>query len=148
MNNKSSEQKKSSRDKSLEAESSKAIKELQKQNEAIHQAIKSLTLTNMSSKTGGRSGLDDPKYHTARSKVNVSKPRNEQICFKYNYGRCKGQICPEGRRHVDNYVAQAAVDAFYDEGSHHEAEVEEHNNDEIPREVLDSLFQLGPNDLK
>merc|ERR1711911_218647 len=49
---KSSDQKKS-----LEEKSSKAIKELQKQNEAIHQAIKSLTLTNMSSKTGGRSGL-------------------------------------------------------------------------------------------
>jgi len=144
MNNKSSEQKKSSRDKSLEDESSKAIKELQKQNEAIHQAIKSLTLTNMSSKTGGRSGLDDPKYHKAKSKVNAYKPRHEQICFKYNNGKCTGQICPEGRRHVDNYVAQAAVDACYDEGSYHEAEAEEQNNDEIPREVLDSLFQFGP----
>ena len=144
MNNKSSEQKKSSRDKSLEDESSKAIKELQKQNEAIHQAIKSLTLTNMSSKTGGRSGLDDQKYNKAKSKVNAYKPRHEQICFKYNNGKCTGQICPEGRRHVDNYVAQAAVDACYDEGSYHEAEAEEQNNDEIPREVLDSLFQFGP----
>ena len=144
MNTKSADQKKSSRDKSLEEESSKAIRELQKQNEAIHQAIKSLTLTNMSSKTGGRSGLDDQKYNKAKSKVNAYKPRHEQICFKYNNGKCTGQICPEGRRHVDNYVAQAAVDACYDEGSYHEAEAEEQNNDEIPREVLDSLFQFGP----
>ena len=143
MNSKSSDQKKSSRDKSLEKESSKAIRELQKQNEAIHQAIKSLTLTNMSSKTGGRSVLGDPKYHSARSKFNGRKPRHEQICFKYNYGKCKGQTCPEGRLHVDDHVAQAAVEAVYDE-----AEVEENYNDEVPREVLDSLFQLGPNDLK
>ena len=135
---KSSDQKKP-----LEDESSKAIKELQKQNEAIHQAIKSLTLTNMSSKTGGRSGLGDSKYNDARSRVNASKPRHEQICFKYNYGKCKGQTCPDGRRHVEDHVAHAAVDAAVDEvieEAEVEAEVDTYND-----QRLDSLFQFGPN---
>ena len=135
---KSSDQKKP-----LEDESSKAIKELQKQNEAIHQAIKSLTLTNMSSKTGGRSGLGDSKYNDARSRVNSSKPRHEQICFKYNYGKCKGQTCPDGRRHVEDHVAHAAVGAAVDEvieEAEVEAEVDTYND-----QRLDSLFQFGPN---
>ena len=135
---KSSDQKKP-----LEDESSKAIKELQKQNEAIHQAIKSLTLTNMSSKTGGRSGLGDSKYNDARSRVNASKPRHEQICFKYNYGKCKGQTCPDGRRHVEDHVAHAAVGAAVDEvieEAEVEAEVDTYND-----QRLDSLFQFGPN---
>ena len=130
---KSSDQKKT-----LEDESSKAIKELQKQNEAIHQAIKSLTLTNMSSKTGGRSGLGDSKYNDARSRVNSSKPRHEQICFKFNYGKCKGKTCPDGRRHVEDHVAHAAVDEVIEEAEV-EAEVDPYND-----QLLDSLFQHGP----
>ena len=130
---KSSDQKKT-----LEDESSKAIKELQKQNEAIHQAIKSLTLTNMSSKTGGRSGLGDSKYNDARSRVNSSKPRHEQICFKFNYGKCKGKTCPDGRRHVEDHVAHAAVDEVIEEAEV-EAEVDPYND-----QFLDSLFQPGP----
>ena len=130
---KSSDQKKT-----LEDESSKAIKELQKQNEAIHQAIKSLTLTNMSSKTGGRSGLGDSKYNDARSRVNSSKPRHEQICFKFNYGKCKGKTCPDGRRHVEDHVAHAAVDEVIEEAEV-EAEVDPYND-----QFLDSLFQHGP----
>ena len=105
--------------------------------------MKSLTLTNMSSKTGGRSGLGDSKYNDARSRVNSSKPRHEQICFKYNYGKCKGQTCPDGRRHVEDHVAHAAVDAAVDEvieEAEVEAEVDTHND-----QRLDSLFQLGSN---
>ena len=128
---KSSDPKESSSKKSAEDESSKAIKEIQKQNEEIHQAIKSLTLTNMSSKTGGRSGLDDSKYHIAKSRHNSYKPRHEQICFKFNSGKCKGNICPDGRRHLDDHDARAAVE---------EAEAEEN----CQLQQLDSLFQLGP----
>ena len=130
---KSSDQKKT-----LEDESSKAIKELQKQNEAIHQAIKSLTLTNMSSKTGGRSGLGDSKYNDAKSRFNSPKPRQEQICFKFNYGKCKGKTCPDGRRHVEDHVAHAAVDEVIEEAEV-EAEVDPYND-----QFLDSLFQHGP----
>ena len=129
---KSSDQKKS-----LEEESSKAIKELQKQNEAIHQAIKSLTLTNMSSKTGGRSGLGDSKFNDAKSRFNSPKPRHEQICFKFNYGKCKGRTCPDGRRHVEDHVAHAAVEEVIEEA---EVEAEVDPNDKL----LDSLFQFGP----
>ena len=129
---KSSDQKKS-----LEEESSKAIKELQKQNEAIHQAIKSLTLTNMSSKTGGRSGLGDSKFNDAKSRFNSPKPRHEQICFKFNSGKCKGRTCPDGRRHVEDHVAHAAVEEVIEEA---EVEAEVDPNDKL----LDSLFQFGP----
>ena len=131
MNSKSSDPKESSSKKSAEDESSKAIKELQKQNEEIHQAIKSLTLTNTQSKTGGRSGLDDSKYHIAKSRHNSYKPRHEQICFKFNSGRCKGSVCPDGRRHLDEHDARAAI----------EESVAEEN---CQMQQLDSLFNLGP----
>ena len=130
-NSKSSDQKKSSAKKSTEDESSKAIKELQRQNEAIHQAIKSLTLTNPSSQTGGRYKLSDKRYNEARSKYNVGKPIHEQICYKFNKNKCKRTPCPDGRRHLDDHVARVAIEEaeVAATGSNHE---------------LDSLFQLGP----
>ena len=131
-NSKSSDQKKSSVKKSTEDESSKAIKELQKQNEAIHQAIKSLTLTNSSSKTGGRNWkLSKPQYKKAKSRFNSGKPIHEQICFKFNQGQCNGKQCPDGRRHLDDHVARVVIEETEvgATGSNHE---------------LDSLFQLGP----
>ena len=131
-NSKSSDQKKSSVKKATEDESAKAIKELQKQNEVIHQAIKSLTLTNSSSKTGGRNlKLSNTKWRNAKSRFNNGKPIHEQICFKFNQGKCKGNECPDGRRHLDDHVARVAVE---------EAEMAAagSNNE------LDSLFQLGP----
>ena len=131
-NSKSSDQKKSSVKKATEDESAKAIKELQKQNEVIHKAIKSLTLTNSSSKTGGRNlKLSNTKWRNAKSRFNNGKPIHEQICFKFNQGKCKGNECPDGRRHLDDHVARVAVE---------EAEMAAagSNNE------LDSLFQLGP----
>ena len=131
-NSKSSDQKKSSVKKSTEDESSKAIKELQKQNEAIHQAIKSLTLTNSSSKTGGRDWkLSKPQYKKAKSRFNSGKPINEQICFKFNQGKCNGKQCPDGRRHLDDHVARVVIE---------EAEVGATGSNQ----EFDSLFQLGP----
>ena len=131
-NSKSSDQKKSSVKKSTEDESSKAIKELQKQNEAIHQAIKSLTLTNSSSKTGGRNWkLSKPQYKKAKSRFNSGKPIHEQICFKFHQGTCNGKQCPDGRRHLDYNVARVAIE---------EVEVGAAGSNQ----EFDSLFQLGP----
>ena len=128
---KSSNQKKSSNKKTTEDESSKAIKELQKQNEAIHQAIKSLTLTNSSRKTGGRSWLDHPK---AKAKYNTKRTdRRDQICWRFNSGKCKGDVCPDGRRHVDDHVARAAIEEA-------EVEIKSEQQHEQQDQRLDSLF--------
>ena len=131
-NSKSSDQKKSSVKKSTEDESSKAIKELQKQNEAIQQAIQSLTLTNSSSKTGGRKWkLTKKEFKHAKERYNSRKPINEQICFKFQQGECQGSKCPDGRRHVDYHNARVAIEEaeIAAAGSNHE---------------FDSLFQFGP----
>jgi len=134
-NSKSSDQKKSSGKKSSEDESTKAYKELQKQIEAIPKAIQSLTLTNTSSKTGGRSGPSgnfnaDPKW---KSKYNEGKDKKFQICWRYLSGKCPGKRCPNGRRHVDEHVARAAID---------EVQCEEASQGQSVQ--LDSLFQHGP----
>ena len=132
-NSKSSDQKKSSGKKSNEDESTKAIKELQKQIEAIPKAIQSLTLTNTSSKTGGRSGPSrkfdaDPKL---KSKYNYGKDKRLQICWQHLNGKCTRTNCL--RRHVDQHVARAALE---------EVQCEEAVQDQpVP---LNSLFQQGP----
>ena len=132
-NSKSSDQKKSSGKKSNEDESTKAIKELQKQIEAIPKAIQSLTLTNTSSKTGGRSGPSrkfdaDPKL---KSKYNYGKDKRLQICWQHLNGKCTRTNCI--RRHVDQHVARAALE---------EVQCEEAVQDQpVP---LNSLFQQGP----
>ena len=132
---KSSDQKKPSGKKSTEDESTKAFKELQKQIEAIPKAIQSLTLTNTSSKTGGRSGplkrFFTPK-NTLKEKVNGKQPLHLQICWDYQRGACEGRKCPKGRRHVDEHTARAAVEAV---------ELEEASRDQSQ---FDSLFQQGP----
>ena len=135
-NSKSSDQKKSSGKKTNEDESTKAIKELQKQIEAIPKAIQSLTLTNTSSKTGGRSrpskNFDvDQKW---KSKYNAGKDKQFQICWKYRNGNCTGnKHCPNGRRHVDEHVARTAIE---------QVQCEEAVQDQpVP---LNSLFQQGP----
>ena len=132
-NSKSSDQKKSSGKKSNEDESTKAIKELQKQIEAIPKAIQSLTLTNTSSKTGGRSGPSrkfdaDPKL---KSKYNYGEDKRLQICWQHLNGKCTRTNCL--RRHVDQHVARAALE---------EVQCEEAVQDQpVP---LNSLFQQGP----
>ena len=133
---KSSDQKKSSGKKTNEDESTKAIKELQKQIEAIPKAIQSLTLTNTSSKTGGRSrpskNFDvDQKW---KNKYNAGKDKQFQICWKYRNGNCTGnKHCPNGRRHVDEHVARAAIE---------QVQCEEAVQDQPVQ--LNSLFQQGP----
>ena len=89
-------------------------------------------MTNSSSKTGGRPGLGDPRYSNAKSRYNSKgqKPKHEQICFKFNNGKCHGKECPDGRRHVQEHVARAAIEEA-------EAEIEGQSQ-------LDSLFQQGP----
>ena len=136
---KSSDQKKSSVQKSSEDESSKAIKELQQQNEAIQKAIKSLTLTNASSQTGGRVRLSMNKGWS----YNKKRPRNEQICFKFNNGICTGTPCPDGRRHVDENTAQIAMEESHQEQS---CQLQQQCQQYQPGDSaqLDSLFQLGP----
>jgi len=135
-NSKSSDQKKSSGKKTNEDESTKAIKELQKQIEAIPKAIQSLTLTNTSSKTGGRSrpskNFDvDQKW---KNKYNAGKDKQFQICWKYRNGNCTGnKHCPNGRRHVDEHVARAAIE---------QVQCEEAVQDQPVQ--LNSLFQQGP----
>ena len=57
--------------------------------------------------------------------------------------KCKGQTCPDGRRHVEDHVAHAAVGAAVDEVIE-EAEVEA-DVDSYNDQRLDSLFQFGPN---
>ena len=138
-NTKSSDQKKSSVQKSSENESSKAIKELQQQNEAIQKAIQSLTLTNASSQTGGRVRLSMNKGWS----YNKKKPRNEQICFKFNNGICTGTPCPDGRRHVDENTAQTAIEESNQEQS---CQLQQQFQVYQPGDSaqLDSLFQLGP----
>ena len=111
-NSKSSDQKKTSGKKNTEDESTKAFKELQKQIEAIPKAIQSLTLTNTSSKTGGRSGPSrsfNPDGKLKR-KVNFKKDRRHQICWDYQRGACNGDKCPNDRRHVDEHTARAAIE--------------------------------------
>ena len=132
-NSKSSDQKKSSGKKSNEDESTKAIKELQKQIEAIPKAIQSLTLTNTSSKTGGRSWPSrkfdaDPKL---KSKYNYGKDKRLQICWQHLNGKCTRTNCI--RRHVDQHVARAALE---------EVQFEEAVQDQPVQ--LNSLFQQGP----
>ena len=138
-NTKSSDQKKSSVQKSSENESSKAIKELQQQNEAIQKAIQSLTLTNASSQTGGRVRLSMNKGWS----YNKKKPRNEQICFKFNNRICTGTPCPDGRQHVDENTAQTAIEEFNQEQS---CQLQQQFQVYQPGDSaqLDSLFQLGP----
>ena len=134
---KSSDQKKSSGKKTNEDESTKAIKELQKQIEAIPKAIQSLTLTNTSSKTGGRSrpskNFDvDQKW---KNKYNAGKDKQFQICWKYRNGNCTGnKHCPNGRRHVDEHTARAAIEEA--------VQGEQVSNEQSNQ--LDSLFQQGP----
>ena len=136
-NSKSSDQKKSSGKKNTEDESTKAFKELQKQIEAIPKAIQSLTLTNTSSKTGGRSrpskNFDvDQKW---KNKYNAGKDKQFQICWKYRNGNCTGnKHCPNGRRHVDEHTARAAIEEA--------VQGEQASNEQSNQ--LDSLFQQGP----
>ena len=128
---KSSDQKKSSGKKTTEDESSRAIKDLQEQNEAIQKTLQSLTLTNISSQTGGRGRFSMAKG----KKVNKGRPRSEQICFKFNNGTCNGNICPDGRRHVEEHVAQMAIEELEQEESCH--------FQQQPRDTqLDSLFNF------
>ena len=132
-NSKSSDQKKSSGKKTNEDESTKAIKELQKQIEAIPKAIQSLTLTNTSSKTGGRSGPSknvDPDQKW-KSKYNAGKDKRFQICWKYQNGNCHWKHCP--RRHVDEHAARAAIE-----------EVQSAEAVQGQSVQLNSLFQQGP----
>ena len=135
-NTKTSDSKKSSGKKPTEDESTKAFKALQKQIEAIPKAIQSLTLTNTSSKTGGRSGpsqfFDPPSEW--KGKVNTNKPKHLQICWDYLKGYCKGDKCRKGRRHVDEHAARAAYDEVQNE------EASQGQSDQS----LNSLFQLGP----
>ena len=135
-NSKSSDQKKSSGKKSSEDEATKAIKELQKQIEAIPKAIQSLTLTNTSSKTGGRSG-PSRNYNPngkLKKKVNFKKDRHLQICWDYQRGACNTKECPNGRRHVDEHTARAAIEEA--------VQGEQVSNEQSNQ--LDSLFQQGP----
>ena len=132
-NPKSSDQKKSSAKKTIEDESSEAIKELQQQNEAIQKTLQSLTLTNVSSQTGGRGRFSMTKGWP----YNRKRPRNEQICFKFNNGTCTGNICPDGRRHVDDNAARLAIeDPKQDETCHYQEQPTDSQ--------LNSLFGLGP----
>ena len=99
-------------------------------------AIKSLTLTNTSSKTGGRSGLGHPRYSNARSRYNGNRTaKHEQICSKFNYGKCKGDVCPDGRRHVPEHVARVAIEEAEAGINSKQQQNQEHD------EKLDSLFQ-------
>ena len=132
-NSKSSDQKKTSGKKNTEDESTKAFKELQKQIEAIPKAIQSLTLTNTSSKTGGRSGPSknvDPDQKW-KSKYNAGKDKRFQICWKYQNGNCHWKHCP--RRHVDEHAARAAIE-----------EVQSAEAVQGQSVQLNSLFQQGP----
>ena len=134
-NTKASDSKKSSGKKPTEDESTKVFKALQKQIEAIPKAIQSLTLTNTSSKTGGRSG-PFRKFNPdalSKQKVNSKLPRDQQICWRYQNGKCNGESCPYGRRHVDEHAARAAI-----------LEVQNEENSEGQNDQLNSLFQLGP----
>ena len=130
-NSKSSDEKKSSDKKTDEDESSRAIKELQEQNEAIQKTLQSLTLTNISSQTGGR-----VRFSMSKGKpYNKGRPRSEQICFKFNNGTCTGNVCPDGRRHVEEHVARMAMEEpEQDESCHFQQQ---------PHDTqLDSLFNL------
>ena len=123
-NTKSSDQKKSSAKKPKEDQASAEMKEIQK----LSKAIQSLTLTNKSDQTGERSEL----WNIKKTRFNASRPRKEQICFKFIKGECTGKTCPDGRKHVKQKVACAAV--LNDENvqsSHDENQ-------------FDSLFQHGP----
>ena len=132
-NPKSSDQKKSSGKKQTEDDSTKAFKELQKQIEANSKALQSLTLTNTSNQTGGRSGPSKYFNESAewKGKVNYKKPPHLQICWKHLEGHCTRPKCP--RRHVDVHTARAAYE---------EAVKDEALSDQ-PQQ-LNSLFQLGP----
>ena len=69
-----------------------------------------------------------------KNKYNAGKDKQFQICCKYRNGNCTGnKHCPNGRRHVDEHVARAAVE---------QVQCEEAVQDQpVP---LNSLFQQGP----
>ena len=136
-NTKSSDPKKSSGKKPTEDESTKVFKELQKQIQAIPKALESLTLTNTSSKTGGRSRPSGSFKFDDRTKGwynGNNRPKHLQICWKYVDGKCdRNGKCPNGRRHIDEHAARVAIE---------EAQYEDTSQGQSGQ--LNSLFQLGP----
>ena len=130
--NKSSNPKKSST-KSTSDESSKVFKDIQKQLEANAKAIQSLTLTNKSAQTGGRSTVLSKEEKQKIINEGRGKPIDKQVCVDFLNGNCgNGKKCKNGRKHVKDYkvymTSQEYITAVIQPESTESAE-------------LDSLFQ-------
>ena len=111
-------------------ESAKILKELQQRLEENTKAIQSLTLTNTSAQTGGRSASVSQENIDKILQAGKGKPRDQQICLHFLNGKCNSiGKCRYGRKHVDN--AQVFMAS------------QEDNEHEIPEEFseLDELFQ-------
>ena len=84
-------------------ESTKVLKELQQQLEANTKAIQSLTLTNTSSQTGGRSVTVSQEDIDKILQAGKGKPRDQQICLHFLNGKCNSiGKCRYGRKHVSS----------------------------------------------
>ena len=84
-------------------ESTKVLKELQQQLEANTKAIQSLTLTNTSSQTGGRSVTVSQEDIDKILQAGKGKPRDQQICIHFLNGKCNSiGKCRYGRNHVNS----------------------------------------------
>jgi len=84
-------------------ESTKVLKELQQQLEANTKAIQSLTLTNTSSQTGGRSVTVSQEDIDKILQAGKGKPRDQQICLHFLNGKCNSiGECRYGRKHVSS----------------------------------------------
>jgi len=111
-------------------ESTKVLKELQQQLEANTKAIQSLTLTNTSSQTGGRSVTVSQEDIDKILQAGKGKPRDQQICLHFLNGKCNSiGKCRYGRKHVNSAQVFMAN--------------QEDIEPEIPEEYsqLDELFQ-------
>ena len=111
-------------------ESTKVLKELQQQLEANTKAIQSLTLTNTSGQTGGRSVTVSQEDIDKILQAGKGKPRDQQICLHFLNGKCNSiGECRYGRKHVNSAQVFMAN--------------QEDIEPEIPEEYseLDELFQ-------
>ena len=111
-------------------ESTKVLKELQQQLEANTKAIQSLTLTNTSGQTGGRSVTVSQEDIDKILQAGKGKPRDQQICLHFLNGKCNSiGKCRYGRKHVNSAQVFMAN--------------QEDIEPEIPEEYseLDELFQ-------
>ena len=111
-------------------ESTKVLKELQQQLEANTKAIQSLTLTNTSGQTGGRSVTVSQEDIDKILQAGKGKPRDQQICLHFLNGKCNSiGKCRYGRKHVSSAQVFMAN--------------QEDIEPEIPEEYseLDELFQ-------